>query len=154
MVESQGRRGTSRTRRGDVAGWYAWTVLLRQLEYLTALARERHFARAAAACHVSQPSLSAGIAKLESELKVAIVVRGRRFGGFTPKGDRVVAWARQILADRDALQAELASLRTGAGRRAAGVRDPDRGLCGFDAHRGLVPRAPGSAGAAGVGIEP
>lgn len=90
-------------------------MLLRQLEYLTALARERHFARAAAACNVSQPSLSAGIAKLESELKVAIVVRGQRFGGFTAEGERVVAWARQILADRDALQAELAALRTGLG---------------------------------------
>lgn len=90
-------------------------MLLRQLEYLIALAREQHFARAAAVCHVSQPSLSAGIAKLESELKVAIVVRGGRFGGFTPEGERVVAWARQILADRDALQAELTTLRTGLG---------------------------------------
>lgn len=90
-------------------------MLLRQLEYLTALARERHFARAAAACHVSQPSLSAGIAKLEAELEVAIVVRGQRFGGFTPEGERVVAWARRILADRDALQDELTALRTGVG---------------------------------------
>lgn len=92
-------------------------MLLRQLEYLTALARERHFARAAAACHVSQPSLSAGIAKLETELEVAIVVRGQRFGGFTPEGERVVAWARRILADRDALQDELTALRTGLGGR-------------------------------------
>ncbi len=90
-------------------------MLLRQLEYLVALARERHFARAAAACHVSQPSLSAGIAKLESELKVAIVVRGRRFVGFTAEGEQVVAWARRILADRDGLQAELAAMRTGLG---------------------------------------
>lgn len=90
-------------------------MLLRQLEYLVALAREQHFARAAAACHVSQPSLSAGIAKLESELRVAIVVRGRRFAGFTPEGEQVVAWARRILADRDALQAELATMRTGLG---------------------------------------
>jgi DNA-binding transcriptional LysR family regulator len=43
-------------------------LLLRQLEYLVALARERHFARAAEACHVSQPSLSAAISKLEREL--------------------------------------------------------------------------------------
>lgn len=88
-------------------------MLLRQLEYLTALARERHFARAAAACHVSQPSLSAGIAKLEAELKVAIVLRGNRFVGFTPEGERVVTWARRILAERDALRDDLASLRTG-----------------------------------------
>jgi DNA-binding transcriptional LysR family regulator len=88
-------------------------VLLRQLEYLTALARERHFARAAAACHVSQPSLSAGIAKLEAALKVAIVVRGNRFGGFTPEGERVVVWARRILAEADALREDLDSMRGG-----------------------------------------
>ncbi|MEV6899479.1 LysR family transcriptional regulator [Amycolatopsis sp. NPDC051372] len=43
-------------------------MLLRQLEYLVALARERHFAPAADACHVSQPSLSAAIRKQEHEL--------------------------------------------------------------------------------------
>jgi DNA-binding transcriptional LysR family regulator len=64
-------------------------VLLRQLEYLSALARERHFARAAAACHVSQPALSAGIRRLEAELGVQVVRRGRRFDGFTPEGERV-----------------------------------------------------------------
>lgn len=56
-------------------------MLLRQLEYLVALAREKHFARAAEACYVSQPSLSAAIRKLEQELDVPIVRRGRRFEG-------------------------------------------------------------------------
>lgn len=56
-------------------------MLLRQLEYLVALARERHFARAAAACFVSQPSLSAAIRRLEHELGVPIVRRGRRYEG-------------------------------------------------------------------------
>ena len=65
-------------------------VLLRQLEYVAALARERHFARAAKACFVSQPALSAGIRKLEIELDVTIVQRGRRFRGVTPKGQLVV----------------------------------------------------------------
>jgi DNA-binding transcriptional LysR family regulator len=88
-------------------------VLLRQLEYLTALAQERHFARAAEACHVSQPSLSAGIRKLESDLKVAIVRRGQRFEGFTPEGERVVMWARRILAERDALHDDLSAMQTG-----------------------------------------
>ena len=98
-------------------------MLLRQLEYLTALARERHFARAAAACHVSQPSLSAGIAKLEAELKVAIVVRGNRFGGFTPEGERVVVWARRILAEADALRGDLGAMRAGlsGGLRVAAI---------------------------------
>jgi DNA-binding transcriptional LysR family regulator len=45
-------------------------MLLRQLEYLVALARERHFARAADACCVSQPALSAGIQQLEKELGI------------------------------------------------------------------------------------
>jgi DNA-binding transcriptional LysR family regulator len=88
-------------------------VLLRQLEYLTALAQERHFARAAEVCHVSQPSLSAGIRKLEIDLKVAIVRRGRRFEGFTPEGERVVMWARRILAERDALRDDLSAMRSG-----------------------------------------
>jgi DNA-binding transcriptional LysR family regulator len=45
-------------------------MLFRQLEYFVAVARERHFTRAAEACYVSQPVLSASIAKLERELKV------------------------------------------------------------------------------------
>ncbi|MCA1223891.1 LysR family transcriptional regulator [Streptomyces sp. 8L] len=88
-------------------------MLLRQLEYLVALARERHFARAADACFVSQPSLSAGIRKLEQELDVPIVRRGRRFEGLTPEGERVLLWAHRILAERDALRHELSSLRGG-----------------------------------------
>ncbi|WP_433293069.1 LysR family transcriptional regulator [Pseudonocardia sp. CA-142604] len=82
-------------------------MLLRQLEYLSALARERHFARAAAACHVSQPALSAAIRRLEADLGVQIVRRERRFGGFTPEGERVVLWAHRMLADRDALRQDL-----------------------------------------------
>lgn len=85
-------------------------MLLRQLEYLVALARERHFARAAAACFVSQPSLSAGIRKLERELDVPIVQHGARFQGLTPEGERVLLWAHRILGDRDALRQEIAAM--------------------------------------------
>lgn len=88
-------------------------MLLRQLEYLVALARERHFARAAAACYVSQPSLSAAIRRLEHELDVPIVRRGRRYEGLTPEGEVVLAWAHRILAERDALHQELSALRGG-----------------------------------------
>ncbi|MEW1777387.1 LysR family transcriptional regulator [Streptomyces sp. NPDC086777] len=88
-------------------------MLLRQLEYLVALARERHFARAAAACHVSQPSLSAAIRRLEHELDVLIVRRGRRYEGLTPEGEVVLAWAHRILAEGDALRQELSVLRDG-----------------------------------------
>ncbi|MGW6010051.1 LysR family transcriptional regulator [Streptomyces sp. NPDC055210] len=86
---------------------------LRQLEYLVALARERHFVRAAAACHVSQPSLSAAIRRLEHELNVPIVRRGRRYEGLTPEGEVVLAWAHRILAEGDALRQELSALGDG-----------------------------------------
>lgn len=85
----------------------------RQLEYFVALARERHFARAASACHVSQPALSEAIRKLELELKVPLVRRGRTFEGLTPEGERLVLWARRILADHDALKQEVVALQTG-----------------------------------------
>ncbi|MFC9790874.1 LysR family transcriptional regulator [Rhodococcus sp. NPDC127528] len=88
-------------------------MLFRQLEYFVALARERHFARAAAACYVTQPALSEAIRKLEQELKVPLVRRGHAFEGLTPEGERLVLWARRILADRDALEHEVAALQTG-----------------------------------------
>ncbi|MDA3628453.1 LysR family transcriptional regulator [Saccharopolyspora sp. WRP15-2] len=90
-----------------------WGMLFRQLEYFVALARERHFARAAAACYVSQPALSEAIRKLEQELKVPLVRRGRSFEGLTPEGERLVLWARRILADHDALKQEVTALQTG-----------------------------------------
>ncbi|AZQ39298.1 LysR family transcriptional regulator [Streptomyces cyaneochromogenes] len=92
-------------------------MLLRQLEYLVALARARHFAQAAQACYVSQPALSEGIRKLEEELGIPLVQRGRRFDGLTPEGERVVLWAQRILADRDALQGEIQALRSGLSGR-------------------------------------
>lgn len=86
-------------------------VQIRQLEYLVALAHERHFGRAAAACHASQPALSSALRKLESELGVTIVQRGHRFAGFTPEGRQVVGWAHRILSERDALLSDLGRLQ-------------------------------------------
>jgi DNA-binding transcriptional LysR family regulator len=88
-------------------------VFLRQLEYLSALDRERHFGRAAAACHVSQPALSAAIRSLERELGVPLVRRGRRFEGFTPEGERVLTWVHRALTDLDGLEQEVSRLRGG-----------------------------------------
>ncbi|WP_031469149.1 LysR family transcriptional regulator [Sciscionella sediminilitoris] len=88
-------------------------MLFRQLEYFVALARERHFARAAQACYVSQPALSEAVRKLEQELKVPLVRRGHNFEGLTPEGERLVLWARRILADHDALKQEVTALQTG-----------------------------------------
>lgn len=89
------------------------SVIVRYLEYIVALARERHFARAAKACHVTQPTLSAGIKQLEDSLGVLIVERRQRFAGFTPEGERVLAWAQRILADYRGLEQELGELREG-----------------------------------------
>lgn len=88
-------------------------MLLRQLEYFVAVARERHFARAAEACYVSQPALSASIAKLERELNVTLINRGRNFEGLTVEGERLVVWAKRVLAVHDGLVAEAAALRSG-----------------------------------------
>jgi DNA-binding transcriptional LysR family regulator len=65
-----------------------------KLEYLMALAREQHFGRAADACGVTQPTLSAGIKQLEAALGVLLVQRGSRFIGLTPEGERTLDWAR------------------------------------------------------------
>lgn len=79
--------------------------------YLVALDRERHFGRAAEACHVTQPTLSAGIRALERRLGVPIVRRGPRYAGLTPEGERVLRWARRIVADHQDLQDDVARMR-------------------------------------------
>jgi DNA-binding transcriptional LysR family regulator len=86
-------------------------LIIRNFEYLLALNKERHFARAAAACRVSQPTLSAGIKQLEEDMHVLIVKRGQRFEGFTPEGERVLAWAQQMMEDCLRLKHELHGLR-------------------------------------------
>jgi DNA-binding transcriptional LysR family regulator len=87
-------------------------MFIRQLDYLVTLARERHFARAAEACNVSQPALSAAIRHLEEELGVNIVERGQRFVGFTEDGERILGWARQAIAAWDGLRQEASISRT------------------------------------------
>lgn len=97
-------------------------MLTKNLEYLVALAREQHFGRAAAACDVTQPTLSAGIRQLEDEMGVLIVARGQRFEGLTLEGQRVLAWARRILADVEALTQDVSAMRAGlAGRLRVGA---------------------------------
>jgi len=72
-----------------------------------ALAKEGHFARAAAACHVSQPTLSAAIQQLEAELGVPIVKRGQRFQGLTNEGRLVIEAAQRMANERDRLRQQL-----------------------------------------------
>lgn len=87
--------------------------MIDRLELLLALARERHFGRAALAVGMSQQSLSAGLKQLEVQLGVLLVSRGSRFGGFTPEGERVLDWARRMVADAHAMRAELQGLKHG-----------------------------------------
>lgn len=86
---------------------------LRHLEYLVAVVREEHFGRAARSCGVSQPTLSSGIRRLESDVGFPVVRRSQRYEGLTPEGERVLEWARRILADVGGLDAELDAFRGG-----------------------------------------
>jgi DNA-binding transcriptional LysR family regulator len=81
--------------------------MLRKYTYLLALAKERHFGRAAAACSISQPTLSNAIRQLERDYGVLIVERGQRFQGFTEEGLKVIAHARRIVSGEEALLQEL-----------------------------------------------
>jgi len=87
--------------------------MIDKLEFIIALARERHFGHAAEACGVSQPTLSAGIKQLEDSFGVLLVQRGSRFQGFTPEGERVLDWARRIVGDTRAMRQEIDALRHG-----------------------------------------
>jgi DNA-binding transcriptional LysR family regulator len=84
---------------------------IRQLQYLAALAREKHFTRAAQACNITQPTLSGRIRQMEQELGVPLLERGQRFIGLTSEGERVLKWAHRILDDWQSLQGELASIK-------------------------------------------
>ncbi len=79
-------------------------MFIKQLNYVVVLSQEKHFGRAAAACNVSQPALSGAIRSIEKELGIVIIQRGRRFQGFTKDGERVLAWARRVLADCEGLR--------------------------------------------------
>ena len=90
---------------------------LRALQYFVKLAEMQHFSRAAEACHVSQPTLSTQIMKLEEELGVQLVERIPRKVKLTPVGLEIAGRARHILRDID--QVRLAARRS---------RDPETGV--------------------------
>jgi DNA-binding transcriptional LysR family regulator len=89
--------------------------MLDKFEFLIALARERHFRRAAERCGVTQPTLSAGIRALEETFGAALVNRGSRYVGLTPEGERVLQWARRITGDAHAMRQEVEVLKRGVG---------------------------------------
>jgi LysR family transcriptional regulator, hydrogen peroxide-inducible genes activator len=94
-------------------------MTLTELSYIVALAQEQHFGRAAERCHVSQPTLSIAVKKLEEELDVTLFERCKNGVQITPLGERIVAMAGGVLhqtaaikdvaaADKDQLQGPLA----------------------------------------------
>ena len=91
--------------------------MIDKLEFLLALAREKHFGRAAEACGVTQPTLSAGVKQIEDGFGVLLVNRGSRFQGFTPEGERVLDWARRIVGDARAMREEVHALKHGLSGR-------------------------------------
>ena len=82
-------------------------MTLTELRYLVAVARERHFGRAAEACHVSQPTLSVAIKKLEEELDVKLFERGGSEVSVTALGQELVRQA-QVVIEQAALMREIA----------------------------------------------
>jgi LysR family transcriptional regulator, hydrogen peroxide-inducible genes activator len=93
-------------------------MTLTELSYIVALAQEQHFGRAAERCHVSQPTLSIAVKKLEEELNVTLFERSKNGVQITPLGERIVAMAGGVLnqtaaikdvaaADNDQLQGPL-----------------------------------------------
>ena len=87
-------------------------MTIRELRYLVALANRAHFGRAAEECHVSQPTLSTQIRKLEQYLGTTLIERNAKSFALTPVGQEVVEKARRIVAQVDEL---LAKTRTGDG---------------------------------------
>jgi LysR family transcriptional regulator, hydrogen peroxide-inducible genes activator len=94
-------------------------MTLTELSYVVALAQEQHFGRAAERCHVSQPTLSIAVKKLEEELEVTLFERCKNGVQITPLGERIVAMAGGVLhqvvaikdiaaADKEQLQGPLA----------------------------------------------
>ena len=79
-------------------------MTLTELKYIVAVAREKHFGRAAEACFVSQPTLSVAIKKLEEELDVKIFERGASEVAVTPLGEAIVRQAQQVIEQAAAIK--------------------------------------------------
>ena len=100
--------------------------MIDKLELLLALAKERHFGRAAEACGVTQPTMSTSLKQLEGFLGVMLVQRGSRFQGFTPEGERALDWARRIVGDARAMRQEINTLKEGLRAKSRLPRSPPR----------------------------
>ena len=98
---------------------------LRDLQYLVALAEQRHFGKAADACFVSQPTLSMQIRKLEEEVGVPLVLRTTRRVQLTPAGQEFLLGARETLAlAGQTVERAQRAARGEVGRLAVGLGSP------------------------------
>lgn len=79
-------------------------MTLTELKYIVAVARERHFGRAAKSCFVSQSTLSIGVKKLEDELGTVLFERGRNEVTLTPRGEQIIEQAQQALEEVDRIK--------------------------------------------------
>ena len=96
-------------------------MTLTELKYIVAVARERHFGRAADACFVSQPTLSVAIKKLEEELGTQIFERRTSEVTVTPAGERIVGQAQRVLDEAGRIK-EIARAGQGSALRPAAAR--------------------------------
>ena len=83
---------------------YHGGMTLTELRYVTAVARERHFGRAAEACFVSQPTLSVAVRKLEDELGVMLFERNAADVSVTPAGEKIVEQALRVLEEAEVIR--------------------------------------------------
>ena len=88
----------------DIPGPAEIAVTLTELRYLVTLATERHFGKAAERCHVSQPTLSVAIRKLEDSLGLTLFERHRHGVLVTPAGAEIIAQAKVVLQETDVLE--------------------------------------------------
>ncbi|WP_078120773.1 hydrogen peroxide-inducible genes activator [Thiosocius teredinicola] len=79
-------------------------MTLNELKYIVAVARERHFGRAAEACFISQPTLSVAVKKLEDELGLSLFERRKGEVSITPIGEQIVAQAQRVLEEASAIR--------------------------------------------------
>src|ERR1700744_2603740 len=86
-------------------------MTLQDFRYLVALAEYRHFGRAAEACHVSQPTLSSQIRKLEEELGVTLLERTNKRVDVTPVGRQILEHAQRALAETGQIEAVARAAR-------------------------------------------
>jgi DNA-binding transcriptional LysR family regulator len=112
-------------------------VDLRKLRYFVAVAEQLHFGRAAEVLHIAQPVLSRQVKALEDELKVQLFARDKRTTELTPAGRQLLADARPLLANADALRRRVARAARGPGTFTVGFMP---GLIVTDAVRAMLDR--------------